>query len=83
MELAEGTDLLLAEATYADRVADDAAACLNSAPEVGRQAVRAVVERLVLTHLQPGTDPVGSRDAARSFDGWIGSAVGGLSVGVA
>lgn len=84
VELAQKTDLLLAEATYVDRVPDDSAAYLNSSMEVGRQAVRAAVGRLVLTHLQPGTDPVASRDAARrSFDGWIRVAVPGLSVEVA
>jgi ribonuclease BN (tRNA processing enzyme) len=81
VELAHGTDLLLAEATYAERVPDDSAAYLNSALEVGRQAVRAAVHRLVLTHLQPGTDPVAARDAARrSFDRDIEVAEPGLSV---
>ena len=81
VELAQGSDLLLAEATYAERVPDDATAYLNSALEVGRQAARAAVDRLVLTHLQPGTDPVASRDAAhRSFDGTIDVAAPGLSV---
>ncbi len=78
---AQGTDLLLAEATYAERVPDESSAYLNSALEVGRQAARAAVDRLVLTHLQPGTDPVASRQAARrSFERWIGVAVGGLEL---
>ena len=81
VELAQGSDLLLAEATYAERVPDDSAAYLNSALEVGRQASRAAVDRLVLTHLQPGTDPVASRDAARrSFERRIDVAVPGLVV---
>ena len=81
VELAQGSDLLLAEATYAERVPDDSAAYLNSALEVGRQATRATVDRLVLTHLQPGTDPVAARDAARrSFDRRIEVAAPGLSV---
>jgi ribonuclease BN (tRNA processing enzyme) len=81
VELAQGTDLLLAEATYAERVPDDSAAYLNSALEVGRQAARAAVERLVLTHLQPGTDPVAARDVARrGFDRGIEVAEPGLTV---
>ncbi len=81
VELAWGTDLLLAEATYAELVPDDSAAYLNSALEVGRQAARATVDRLVLTHLQPGTDPVASIVAARrSFDRSIDVAAPGLSV---
>jgi ribonuclease BN (tRNA processing enzyme) len=81
VELAQGTDLLLAEATYAERVPDDSAAYLNSALEVGRQAARAEVDRLVLTHLQPGTDPVAARDAARrAFDRGIEVAEPGLTV---
>jgi ribonuclease BN (tRNA processing enzyme) len=83
VELAQGTDLLLAEATYAERVPDDAAAYLNSALEVGRQAARAAADRLMLTHLQPGTDPVASDAAARrSFEGWIGVAQAGVVVDV-
>ena len=81
VELAQAGDLLLAEATYAERVPDDSAAYLNSALEVGRQAARAAVDHLVLTHLQPGTDPVASIGAARrSFDRRIDVAVPGLSV---
>ena len=75
IELAGGTDLLLAEATYVDRVPDDSLGNLNSALEVGRQASRAGAQRLLLTHLQPGTDAEASRDAARrSFEYWIGVA---------
>jgi ribonuclease BN (tRNA processing enzyme) len=81
VELAQGSDLLLAEATYAERVPDDSAAYLNSALEVGRQAARAAVDRLVLTHLQPGTDPVAAREAARrSFDREIEVAAPGVVV---
>ncbi len=81
VELAQGTDLLLAEATYAERVPDDSRAYLNSALEVGGQAARADVDRLLLTHLQPGTDPAVARDAARrSFEGEIGVALPGVSV---
>ena len=49
--------------------------------EVGRQAARAGVDRHVLTHLQPGTDPEASHDAARSsFEPWIGVATADLEV---
>jgi len=79
--LASGTDLLLAEATYVDRVPSDSVGTLNSALEVGGQAHRAGASRLLLTHLHPGTDPDASIDAARrSFREWIGVATGGLIV---
>jgi ribonuclease BN (tRNA processing enzyme) len=81
VDLARGTDLLLAEATFVEDVPNDSTGALNSALEVGRQAHRAGVARLVLTHLQPGTDPGESGAAARrGYDGWIGVATGGLVV---
>jgi ribonuclease BN (tRNA processing enzyme) len=81
VELATGTDLLLAEATYADSVPSGNAGVLNCALEVGRQASRARVARLMLTHLLPGTDPEASRSAAsRAFDDWIGVALPGTVV---
>ena len=70
--LADGTDLLLAEATYVEAVPFGNAGVLNCAKEVGRQAHGARAIRLMLTHLLPGTDRQLSRAAAgRSFDGWI------------
>ena len=57
VDLAGGTDLLLAEASYVETVPADTVASLNSALEVGRQAQRAGAARLLLTHLMPGTDP--------------------------
>jgi ribonuclease BN (tRNA processing enzyme) len=79
--LADGTDLLLAEATYAESVPSGNAGVLNSALEVGRQATRARTARVMLTHLLPGTDPEVSRAAAsRSFDGWIAVATPGTIV---
>jgi len=84
VELAVGTDLLLAEATYVERVPADTVGRLNSALEVGRQARRAGAARLVLTHLQPGTDPGASLDAAgRAYQEWIAVATGGLVVELA
>jgi ribonuclease BN (tRNA processing enzyme) len=81
VELATGTDLLLAEATYVDSVPSGNATVLNSALEVGRQARRARASRLMLTHLMPGTDPEASRAAAsRSFDDWIAVATPGTIV---
>lgn len=83
VDLAGATDLLLAEATYVERVPEDSLGRLNSALEVGRQASRAEAGRLVLTHLQPGTDPVAARAAARrSFDRSIEVATAGLALEV-
>jgi ribonuclease BN (tRNA processing enzyme) len=57
------------------------AGVLSSAVEAGRQADRAKVARLILTHLLPGTDPAASRRAAaRSFGGKIEVATAGASV---
>jgi ribonuclease BN (tRNA processing enzyme) len=81
VDLAASTDLLLAEATYAELVPPGNATVLNCALEVGRQATRARAARLMLTHLLPGTDPEASRAAAnRSFSDWIGVAAGGMIV---
>ncbi len=81
VELADGTDLLLAEATYAESVPSENEGVLNCAFEVGRQAHRARAARLMLTHLLPGTDPEASRAAARrSFHDWIAVATPGTIV---
>lgn len=83
VELAVATDLLLAEATYVEWVPASSAGMLNSALEVGRQASQAGVERLVLTHLWPGTDPQAASSAARrSFHKWIEVAARGLVVDI-
>ena len=79
VDLAGGTDLLLAEATYVESVPTGNAGVLNCALDVGRQARRARAARLILTHLLPGTDPDASRTAAaRSYGDWIGVASGGV-----
>ena len=79
VELADRTDLLLAEATFVDSVPATSAGNLNSALEVGRQAAQAGAGRLLLTHLWPGTDPEASRAAAsRAFQDWVGVATGRL-----
>lgn len=81
VDLAGGTDLLLAEATYVESVPTGNARVLNCALDVGRQARQARAARLMLTHLLPGTDPEASRTAAaRSFGQWIGVADGGVIV---
>ena len=81
VDLADATDLLLAEASFVDSVPADLVDSLNSAAEVGRQARRATVGRLLLAHLMPGTQPDASRTAAaRSYDGWIGVAAPGTIV---
>jgi len=84
VKLADGTDLLLAEASHVEHVPDDAARWLNSALEVGRQALHAHAGRLVLTHLFPGTDPSAARSAAaRSYAERIDVAEPGLVVEIA
>ena len=81
IDLAAGTDLILAEATFVERVPVGAAGNLNSASEVGRQADRAGAARLLLTHLWPGTDPAASVAAASgAFQEWIGVATGGIVI---
>jgi len=81
VELADRTDLLLAEATYVDSVPSGNVGALNCALEVGRQADRARTARLMLTHLMPGTDREASRvAAAQSFSDRIDVAIGGLAV---
>ena len=79
--LARGADVLVAEATYVDEVPADAAAYLSTARQAGRDAVRAGVGRLVLTHLWPGTGGEAARDAAGAT--WTGPtdvATGGLVI---
>ena len=64
--LAEGADLLLAEATYADEVPADSQEHLSSAAVAGDHAAAARARRLLLVHLQPGTEPRAALAAARS-----------------
>jgi ribonuclease BN (tRNA processing enzyme) len=79
--LAHDADLLLAEATFVDEVPEDSRGYLCSATEAGRQASQAGVGRLVLTHLQPGTDRRAARAAAaREYRGPIDVADGGLAI---
>ena len=71
VELADGADLFIAEATYVESVTDPGSVGqLSSATDAGRQAQQAGAARLVLTHLWPGTDPADSLRAARTvFEG--------------
>jgi ribonuclease BN (tRNA processing enzyme) len=77
--LADATNVLLAEASYAEEVLPDVVGSLSSAADVGAQAAKAGVERLVLTHLMPRTDPDAAvAAAARHFNGPVSVAQPGL-----
>jgi ribonuclease BN (tRNA processing enzyme) len=79
--LAEGVDLLLAEATYVDAVPSSDAPYLSSARQAGELAHRARVRRLLLTHVWPGTDPDALEHAARrSFSGPVSAVERGMAV---
>ncbi|MGW0588530.1 MBL fold metallo-hydrolase [Streptosporangium sp. NPDC002607] len=81
VDLARGADLLLAEATYVDRVPEDSRRHLSSARQAGRQAKEAGARHLLLTHLQPGTDATAAQAAAGAeYDGEIGIATSGLAI---
>ena len=83
VDLAAGSDLLLAEATVVDDVPTDSYGFLSSAVDAGRQAAAAGTGRLLLTHLMPGTDPDAARAAAaEGFSGEIDVAVPGLVVDI-
>ena len=83
IELARGADVLLAEATYADAVPPEIVGSLSSAGDVGGEAARARVGRLVLTHLMPATDEEAAiAAAARHFAGPIAVARPGLVIEV-
>ncbi|MEV0274515.1 MBL fold metallo-hydrolase [Hamadaea sp. NPDC050747] len=81
VDLAREAQLLVAEATYAEAVPDDAKGMLTSAAEAAAQATEAGVRGMLLTHLEPGTDPYAARAAARqNFSGPIGVATPGLAI---
>jgi ribonuclease BN (tRNA processing enzyme) len=63
-ELADGTGLLVAEASYVHRVPEESRQYLSSASQAGQEAARASARRLLLTHLMPGTDHGAARAAA-------------------
>jgi ribonuclease BN (tRNA processing enzyme) len=83
VRLADGADLLLAEASYAEVVPPEIVGALSSAAEVGREAAAASVGRLVLTHLMPRTDGADAIAAAgRFYAGPISLARPGLAIEV-
>lgn len=78
VELARGSDVFLAEATYLDQVPEDLRGYLSSASHAGRQAAEAGAGHLLLTHLWPGTSPSAARAVAGdAYDGEIGVATAG------
>jgi ribonuclease BN (tRNA processing enzyme) len=79
VELARGADLLVAEASYADRVPEDSRRYLSSARQAGQHAAQAGAGHLVLTHLMPGIDHQAARVAATaSYAGAVSVATPGL-----
>ncbi|MGP3961523.1 MBL fold metallo-hydrolase [Nonomuraea sp. 3N208] len=81
LSLAKDADLLVAEATYPQRVPDEDAPYLSSALDAGRTASSAGAARLLLTHLWPDTpaEPALAA-AARSYGGPLSVASGGLTL---
>jgi ribonuclease BN (tRNA processing enzyme) len=78
-ELADSARLLVAEASYTDRVPEDSRQHLSSARQAGRDAARAGVGRLLLTHLLPGTDRAAALAAASAeYGGPVDVATPGL-----
>ena len=83
IHLADGANLLLAEASYAEAVPPEIIGSLSSAADVGQEAAGSGVERLVLTHLMPNTNETGATAAAaRHFASGITVARPGLVVEV-
>lgn len=71
VELAEGADMLIAEATMQEAI-EELAEIHMTAEEAGELATGAGVGRLVLTHIWPGLDPeVSLAQAAKYFSGEI------------
>ena len=80
--LARDADVLIAEASYPERVPGDSVRYLSSALQAGQTAAAAGARRLLLTHLMPGTDPGAAVEAASAgYDGDISVAVPGLVTG--
>jgi ribonuclease BN (tRNA processing enzyme) len=78
--LAQGADVLIAEATYAAAVPAEDEGNLSSARDAGQQAARSGVGRLVLTHLWAGADAGEWVEVAGwEFGGEVGVAGRGLS----
>ena len=82
-ELADGAGLLVAEATYIDRVPEDSRQYISSARQAGREARHAGAGRLLLTHLMPGTDHGAALAAARAeYGGSVDVAAPGVVLDV-
>jgi ribonuclease BN (tRNA processing enzyme) len=78
-ELAAGSHLFLAEATFPEQVAGHDGRYMSTARQAGGYAAKAGAGRLVLTHLWPGTSRQAALEAARSqFSGEIMVAAGGV-----
>ncbi|MFC5722801.1 MBL fold metallo-hydrolase [Streptomyces gamaensis] len=76
-DLAEGTDLLLCEASFTYGKEDIPDLHLNGR-EAGEHAARAGAGRLVLTHVPPWTDPLANlRDARAAYTGPVELATAG------
>jgi ribonuclease BN (tRNA processing enzyme) len=81
--LAEGTDVLLCEASLQGEPEDDRFEYHLYAVEAGRIAAAAGVGRLVVTHVPPSLDPaVSLAEAAAEFGGPVSHAVPGMEVEV-
>ena len=81
--LAQDAGLLVADASYPDRVPADSARCLSSARQAGQVAATAGVGQLMLAHLMPGTDPGAAVSAAAAgYDGAITVASPGLEASI-
>jgi ribonuclease BN (tRNA processing enzyme) len=79
--LARDADLLIAEASYADVVPEEARGFASSARDAGRQARAAGVRHLLLTHLWPGADRAAAvAGAAAEYPGPIDIAGAGLVI---
>jgi ribonuclease BN (tRNA processing enzyme) len=78
-ELAAGADLLIANATFPESVAEPRTAFLSSARQAGTYAQNAGAKALMLTHLWPGSDPDAAfAAAAETYDGPVEVASPGL-----
>ena len=74
VELAEGADLLLSEATYQDH--SELSFFHLSASQAAEHAAKAEVRRLVLTHITPDLDAgLSLEQAAAHFDGAVDVAI--------
>jgi ribonuclease BN (tRNA processing enzyme) len=84
VELAEGADLLIAEATYPDVVPPEHVGYLSSARQAAEQARDARAACLMLTHLWPGTEQSDAIDAAaHAFHASTVVATAGLVISLA